>query len=202
MLIKTKGVILGSIKYGDNSCIATIFTQFDGMLSFLYKKTSGRKHIANSAIYLPMTLLDIEFNYRSNRNIQFFTDVSMMSDVQNTSLQNPYKNAIKMFLAEVLRYSLKKEVDCSLIFEFIENRIGWLNDAKYNYSDFHISFMLDLLKYLGYDPTFDSDFKINLRTRNHDERNHCTEILLNYYKQHIPAFPDIKSWYVLKEVFD
>ncbi len=202
MLIKTKGVILGSIKYGDNSCIATIFTQCDGMLSFLYKKTCGRKHIANSAMYLPMTLLNIEFNYRSNRNIQYFTEVSMMSDVQNTCLQNSYKNAIKMFLAEVLRHSLKKEVDCSLIFEFIENRIGWLNDAKDNYSDFHISFMLDLLKYLGYDPTFDSDFKINLRTRNRDERNHCTEILLNYYKQHIPAFPDIKSWYVLKEVFD
>lgn len=201
MLIKTKGVILGSIKYGDNSSIATIFTQHEGMLSFLYKK-SGKRHIANSAMYLPMTLLDIEFNYRSNHNIQFFTEVSMMSNVQNTSLQNPYKNAIKMFLAEVLRYSLKKEADCFPVFEFIENRIGWLNDSKDNYSDFHICFMLELLKYLGYDPTFDSDFKINLHTRNRDKRNHCTEILLNYYKQHIPAFPDIKSWDVLKEVFD
>lgn len=193
--------MLGSIKYGDTSNIATVFTKYEGMLAFLYRKANGKRATTTSSIYLPLTLLDIEFNYRNNRNIQFFTEVEIV-DSQSTSLNNPYKNAIKMFLAEVLKYSLQEETNNPLLYEFIENKVEWLNMAKDNYSDFHIIFLLELLKYLGYDPTFDSEFTINLCTRNRDERNLCTEILLNYYKQHIPAFPNVKSWEVLKEVFD
>lgn len=34
------------------------------------------------------------------------------------------------------------------------------------------------------------------------ERNRCVEVILLYYKLHIPGFPDMKSLSVLKELFD
>lgn len=34
----------------------------------------------------------------------------------------------------------------------------------------------------------------------HEERNHCTELILKYYKLHLPSFPPLKSLSVLQDV--
>ncbi len=36
----------------------------------------------------------------------------------------------------------------------------------------------------------------------HKERNHITTVLLNYYRIHIPGFPELKSTEVLQQLFD
>lgn len=33
---------------------------------------------------------------------------------------------------------------------------------------------------------------------NHEERNRCTEVILKYYRLHVPVFPELKSFEVLK----
>ena len=33
------------------------------------------------------------------------------------------------------------------------------------------------------------------------ERNRCTEVILEYYRLHVPGFPQLKSFDVLKELF-
>ena len=34
----------------------------------------------------------------------------------------------------------------------------------------------------------------------HEERNRCTELILKYYKLHLPSFPPLKSLSVLQDV--
>jgi len=42
---------------------------------------------------------------------------------------------------------------------------------------------------------------MHLFAMSHGERNRCVELILRYYRLHIPDFPDLKSLAVLREVF-
>lgn len=43
---------------------------------------------------------------------------------------------------------------------------------------------------------------MHLYAMTRQERNHCTEVLLKYYRLHIPGFPEMKSLVVLRELFN
>lgn len=46
------------------------------------------------------------------------------------------------------------------------------------------------------------DYKtMHLYKMNRVQRNHCVEVILSYFKLHVPGFPDIKSLSILKELF-
>ncbi len=42
---------------------------------------------------------------------------------------------------------------------------------------------------------------MHLYTMSHQERNMCVEMILKYYRLHLPAFPELKTLHVLKELF-
>ena len=42
---------------------------------------------------------------------------------------------------------------------------------------------------------------MHLYTMSRMDRNRCIEVILQYYKIHVPGFPELKSFSVLKELF-
>ena len=49
---------------------------------------------------------------------------------------------------------------------------------------------------------FRLDYKtMHLYTMSRIERNRCVEVILEYYKLHLPDFPEMKSFSVLQELF-
>ena len=36
---------------------------------------------------------------------------------------------------------------------------------------------------------------------NREERNQCLDVIVNYYRLHVPGFPELKSLAVLKTLF-
>jgi len=42
---------------------------------------------------------------------------------------------------------------------------------------------------------------MHLFKMNREERNRCSELMINYYRLHIPNFPELKSFSILKELF-
>lgn len=49
---------------------------------------------------------------------------------------------------------------------------------------------------------FRLDYKtMHLYTMSRIERNRCVEVILEYYKLHLPGFPEMKSFSVLQELF-
>lgn len=53
---------------------------------------------------------------------------------------------------------------------------------------------IGLLMRLGY-PT------MHLCKMTRNERNRCLDVILDYYRLHIPGFPELKSYHILKELF-
>ncbi len=61
------------------------------------------------------------------------------------------KNAIALFLAEMLNNSIQEEERNEGLFFFLETALQWL-DAHDEITNFHIYFLMDLTKYLGFYP--------------------------------------------------
>jgi DNA repair protein RecO (recombination protein O) len=67
---------------------------------------------------------------------------------------NITKNAMTLFLAEMLSNSIFEEEENQELFQFIEASLQWL-DTHNEISNFHLYFLLRLTKYLGFFPQRD-----------------------------------------------
>lgn len=151
MINTTKIIVLSKIKYKDNDLIIKCFTLNRGVVSYLLKGVlSNKKGKSKIAYYQLLSQLQIEESYRQTQSLQYIKDVRL--DYNFTSLHtNLYKGSIVMFLSEVLSSVLKEEEENKTLYYYLETTFRWL-DAKNEYSNFHLLFLLHLTKHLGFYP--------------------------------------------------
>lgn len=217
-----QGIVISSVKYGDDSRIVSIFFAKEGMVPFLVKMTKGKQSNYLKALLMPLNIVEVE-----GASLRLPHGGGIVSGSKFTYAPKQEKHplpimgiegglikaTIKLFLAEVLRAVLRHEKENEELYNFIVTSLEWLEKATEGFANFHLVFMAHMLKYLGYNPVYDDGFgdlkkfldcdydKMNLHTMNHNERTHYMEVLLMYYKSHLPEFPEIKSLDVLKECF-
>ena len=69
MLQPTKAIVLRSIKYGDTSLISTLFTETQGVQTYITQGVRSAKAKTNKAALLqPATLLDVVVYHKPNTN--------------------------------------------------------------------------------------------------------------------------------------
>lgn len=241
MFIKSEGIVLRKVKYGDNSLIVDIYTLYNGCLSFLVRMPKGKRVSGKRMLFQPLNQICFDADVRSHSNIHYFKEVHLSVAYREISI-NIYKVSIALFLAEFLSHVLSKEGKNDPLYEFLKYALEWLDNCTRNYANFHIVFLIRLSLFIGFYPnvsgyhkgdTFDllngcfssialpapgrvipadqARFVIPLLNMNfdtmhhfrfnHAQRNRILEVILDYYRLHIPAFPQLKSLEVLKEIF-
>jgi DNA repair protein RecO (recombination protein O) len=95
-------------------------------------------------------LVLIEEQYKENRSLQSINEIKL-EFLYQTLHTDILKSAIIMFLSEVLSSVLKEEEQNESLYHYIENTLRWL-DYKAEVSNFHLLFLLNLTKYLGFYP--------------------------------------------------
>ncbi|SDR79630.1 DNA replication and repair protein RecO [Formosa sp. Hel1_31_208] len=151
MLIKTKAIVLSKIKYRDNDLIVKCFTSNRGAVSYLLRGVlKNRKGSSKVAYFQLLSQLEIEENYRENQTLQTIKDVRL--DYRYSTLHtNILKSSIVMFLAEVLSSVLREEEANQQLYNYLETTLRWL-DVKDDFSNFHLLFLLNLTRHLGFYP--------------------------------------------------
>jgi DNA repair protein RecO (recombination protein O) len=151
MLISTNAIVLSKLKYNDNDLIVRCYTQQLGVVSFLLRGVlKSKKSNTKAAYFQPLSQLQLIIDYKSNRTLH---------TIKETKLNHHYlslythvlKSAIVMFLSEVLSSTLKEEEQNETLFSYLETTLLWL-DEQSEYSNFHLLFLLNLSKYLGFYP--------------------------------------------------
>ena len=240
MEVKTRAIVLQTIKYGDSQLIVDFFTEKLGRLSFMVRIPKSSKGKMKRQLFQPLTILHLEFDYRPKGNLQRLKEASIgfaFSDIPFS----PYKLAISMFLAELLSYATRNEQAHESLYAFLEESLVWLDGAEGQFANFHIVFMIRLTFFLGFSPNIEEgmegdyfdledgcfvtyvpthvhylnkedslrlvsllrlDYKtMHLYTMSRLDRNRCVEVILEYFKLHVPGFPELKSFDVLKSLF-
>jgi DNA repair protein RecO (recombination protein O) len=131
--------------------IANIYTEDFGRTSYLTSVAHGKRAKVPRALLLPLSILDMEVEHLNNRDIHRIREAK--SGYFFTQLyRHPAKNAIALFLAEIL-YRVIQERECNRpLFDYLCRSIKWLETADAGVANFHLTFLLQLSAYLGIHP--------------------------------------------------
>ncbi len=151
MQITTKAIVLSSLKYGDTSLIVKAFTESDGLKSYLLKGilTSKRGKL-KAAYFLPLMQLEMVANHKNKGTLESIREVKVAAPYQ-TLHTDIVKNSMVLFLAEMLGNSIQEQEQDKGLFNYLEYALHWLDHNPTN-PNFHLLFLLNLTKYLGFYP--------------------------------------------------
>lgn len=151
MISETYAIVINTLKYGDTSLIVTCYTKELGLKRYLVKgvlkpKNKGLKR----AYFQPLTQLQLIGYHNLKGNLNSIKEASVSYHYKSMATQIT-KQSISFFIADVLNGALKEEVKNDELFRFIVTAMQWV-DLHDEVSNFHLLFMLNLTKYLGFYP--------------------------------------------------
>jgi len=150
--LKTKAIVINSVKYQDKALIVKCLTFSDGLKSYFVRDafSSSKKNSKKSAYFQPFTMLEIEANHRNKNSLDYFINVKPL--VYASIPSDIIKSSFALFLSEVLSAVLKDEGKNEDLFLFLETVLLWLDENPVN-MNFHLVFLLETAKFLGFYPS-------------------------------------------------
>ncbi|WP_224488477.1 DNA repair protein RecO [Robertkochia flava] len=151
MILQTHAIVISALKYGDNSLIVKMLTHSSGVRSYLVKGVlSSRKGKFKAGYFQPLTLLEIVANHKDKGGLEYLREVKLLQHY--TTLQTDIKKStMVMFLSELLNSALQEEESNPGLFDFLQAAFEWL-DHHDKVANFHIAFLIQLTRYLGFYP--------------------------------------------------
>ncbi|MES2430430.1 MAG: DNA repair protein RecO [Bacteroidota bacterium] len=151
MLHKTKGIVLRTVKYGETSLIATVFTELFGVQSYLINGVrSSSKSNKKANNFLPGGILDLVVYHHEQKNLQRIKEFQWAYIYQN-NFSNVIKNCIVLYMVELLNKCLKQPEENIDLFNFFEDVLKELDVAdKTITANLPLYYTLQLTHFLGF----------------------------------------------------
>lgn len=155
MLVKTKAIVISSLKYQEKSLIVRCLTLSDGLKSYFVPNAFAAKNQSRGfgkkiAYFQPLSILEIEANHKNKGTLEHFKEIKLAHAYQTIST-DIVKSTIIMFLSEILHHSIHEEEKNESLYDFLESALLWL-DAHDEMANFHLILMLEMTKFLGFYP--------------------------------------------------
>ena len=151
MLVKTKAIVISSLKFQEKSLIVKCFTLSNGLKSYFVRDAfSSRKASQKIAYFQPLSILEIEAVHKNKGTLENFKEIKTAIPFQSIHT-DIVKSTMVMFLSEMLHYSIQEEEKNESLFLFLETALTWLDNHD-EISNFHLILLLETTKYLGFYP--------------------------------------------------
>jgi DNA repair protein RecO (recombination protein O) len=151
MLHKTRGIVLKTTDYGESSVIVQVFTEKLGLQSYIINGVKKPKAKISRNMLQPLHLLDMVVYNKAAGNVQRIAELK----TSPVLLSIPYdviKSSMAMFLNEVLYKSIRQQTADENLFDFAFSAIEWLDHQTVGLANFHLLFLTQLTRYLGFYP--------------------------------------------------
>lgn len=149
---KLQGIVLQTVRYGDTSLIVKMYTQSNGLQSFIAKGVGGKKSSLRNAFFQPLTLLQfVQSGHPSNGHLGYLKDPEVLYAYKTIPMKMD-KNAILFYIDELLTRTLTQQEQNETLFQFIYQSLLWLDLVETGYANFPIYFTLELSRFLGFYP--------------------------------------------------
>ncbi len=131
MTHKTKGIVLRATKYGETSLIVLLFTEKFGTQSYMINgvRTSSKKGSGKANLFQPGALLDMIVYHSEQKQLQRIKEFKwgflyqhIFSDIK--------KNAVAVFMIELLTKCLKQTEPNEELFHFTEDAFIHLDESS------------------------------------------------------------------------
>lgn len=148
--IKTEGIVLNSIKYGDNSIIVNILTQLLGRQAYMIK-VNGKNRRSILPLMQPLSIVDFEAVQNNKATIHRLAEVHIGTPLSNLHF-DPIKRSIALFITELLQKSVRNDIVDDNFYLFARNSVLALDEGMGGVHNFHLYFMWKLMRLLGFEP--------------------------------------------------
>jgi len=158
-VVTTKAIVLSSLKYSDTSLIVKCFTLQEGVKSYMLKGVlKAKRGKLKAAHFQPLTQLLIAANHSNKSSLHSIKEVQVIHPYE-TIHTSVVKQSIILFLSEILSKIIQEEEENTPLYQYLETSLVWI-DTHDEVANFHLLFLLNLSKYLGFYPdTSESDKK-------------------------------------------
>ena len=155
MFCTTRGIVLHSIPYKDTSAIIYMYTEAFGRASYMVSRRRSKKSPLVKSLFIPLSVLDLEVEHLNKREIHRIKEARVCLPLQEI-LCDPIKNVLALFLSEFLFRVVKETEPDPRLFCFLYDSIQVLECADKGVANFHLVFLLRLLRYLGIFPNIEN----------------------------------------------
>lgn len=229
MIQTCKAIVLHKIAHGETSLVVHVYTYDHGLQAFYVPGVRSKKSKISSVYFLPLQVVQISADFRKTDKLLRFREIGLHNP-HHTLHYDPIKQTVAMFMAEVLRKTLHKDLVDEPLFLFLEETIDKLNEDEKT-TLFPHRFLLELSGYLGFYPddspgdlfdlsegcfvaldqagthTLSSDASTALKwlldksgQEPTKERHELLQNLIRYYQYHYEDLGRLKSLDVIQEI--
>jgi DNA repair protein RecO (recombination protein O) len=151
MLHKTKGIVLRTVKYGETSVIAAIFTEIFGLQSYLVNgvRMASAKGNSKTALFEPAAMLDLVVYHQEAKNLQRIKEFNW-SHLYRNILSDVITHSVALYMIELLQKCLKQPEPNPELYYFLEDALKSLDQANVKVrANFPPFFALHLAGFFG-----------------------------------------------------
>jgi DNA repair protein RecO (recombination protein O) len=156
-LHKTKGIVLRTVKYGETSIIVTIYTALFGVQSYLVNgvRAQAKKGAGKASLFQPSSILDLVVYHNELKHLNRIREFKWAVIYQHILSDVP-KNAVALFMVELLTKCLKQPEGNAELFDFAEDCFLSLDKSKGGQlANLPLFFALHLTYFFGFKMTDD-----------------------------------------------
>lgn len=151
MLEKTRGIVFRKIKYSESSLILKVYTEKFGLQSLMARGTRSKKSKLKAGLFQHLALLDLIIYRNEKKDIHHIKEVKPAYSFSSIPF-DIRKSSLIIFMNEVLYKSIKEEEENEALFHFLFNSIQIMDMKKDGIAEFHLLFLVQLSKFLGFFP--------------------------------------------------
>lgn len=149
---KGRGIVLHTLKYGDSSMVAYLLTDVGGRRSFMVQGVRSRSGRGSKlALFQPMFPVEFEGLESSKQQMHRFKEIRTAFPLQSSPF-DVRKSTISLFMAEVLYRLVRESEPNEALFDFVWNSVGALDAMQEGIANFHLWFLANLSRFLGFCP--------------------------------------------------
>lgn len=208
-------IVLSYTRFGERSVVLHALSREWGRSGFIVK--IGRS--SEMAHFLPLSILEASVTENPKSTLMRAGRISTALPLSGIR-GNMYKNAMTMFMSEVLYRVVKDGTNEDGLYDWVLRSILTLDSLESDFSNYHIRFLLELAVTLGFSPAGE-DMRpfagehlpqimemmslplaesMLLPLRGADRTEMCAAIL-KYIEYHTESAVNVKSLDVLRELF-
>ena len=151
MIEKTRGVVLHTIAYSDKMSIVQVYTERFGRAAYLLPQSQGRRSRAMRPLFRPFSFLEIDSERQAGQDIFRIKEVRQVEVWQHLHY-DPVKNAVTLFLAEMVWRLFREPESNAPFFDFLVQSIRLYDMMEEGKANFHLWFLMRLSGFLGFLP--------------------------------------------------
>jgi DNA repair protein RecO (recombination protein O) len=218
-----------------------MYTESFGRASYLIGRNLGKKSMVSKALFMPLSILDMEVNHLPKREIQRVKESKVCFPFSGICT-DLVRNMLALFIAEILYRVLKETGPDPRLFDYLYKSVHLLENTTQGIANYHLVFLLGLLRHLGVFPRIETQKEgdyfdmlngvfidkipvhqyyldeeestvfarllrisfenMSLYSFSRRDRVNIINRILEYYRLHLPEFPEIKSIAVMQSLFD